>query len=83
MIMDQDNESNLGHCKFLMDCNNRITFYVFHNICNTPRYKNCHHYSKALGELKRPIEWLQKEAVEAELHQKWSIIEKVIKQNQT
>jgi len=51
-------------CPYLNDCGVPITKDYFARICNTPSYLNCHHYAKRVGELKTPMSWLQKLAVD-------------------
>ena len=51
-------------CPFLYDCSVPITKDYFSRVCKTPGYLNCHHYAKRVGELKTPMSWLQKLAVD-------------------
>lgn len=51
-------------CPFLKTCSVQITKEYFLRVCNTNAYMNCHHLAKRIGELKTPIGWLQKIAVE-------------------
>lgn len=55
------------HCPFLKSCSVELTRDYFLKICNTNSYATCHHFAKKIGELKNPIGWLQKIAVEREL----------------
>jgi len=51
-------------CPYLQDCGIPVTKDYFSRICNTAAYLNCHHYAKRVGELRRPMSWLQKLAVD-------------------
>lgn len=51
-------------CPFLDNCGIPITKDFFSRVCKTPGYLNCHHFAKRVGELKKPITWLQKLAVD-------------------
>ena len=51
-------------CPYLQDCGVRVTKDYFARICNTTAYLNCHHFAKRVGELKPPMAWLQKLAVD-------------------
>lgn len=53
-------------CPFLKTCSVKITRDYFRRVCNTNAYLNCHHLAKRIGELKAPIGWLQKIAVETD-----------------
>lgn len=53
-------------CPFLKSCSIDLTRDYFIKICNTNAYATCHHFAKRLGELKTPVGWLQKIAVERE-----------------
>ncbi|MEM2127478.1 MAG: hypothetical protein QXH67_04565 [Candidatus Bathyarchaeia archaeon] len=53
-------------CPYLYSCENQVTRDYFMRICNTPGYVNCQHFAKMVGELRRPMTWLQKLAVEQE-----------------
>jgi len=53
-------------CPFLKSCSVDLTRDYFLKICNTNSYASCHHFAKRLGELRTPIRWLQKIAVEKE-----------------
>jgi hypothetical protein len=52
------------YCPFLKSCSVDLTRDYFLKICNTNSYASCHHFAKRLGELRTPIGWLQKIAVE-------------------
>ena len=54
------------YCPFLKSCSVDLTRDYFLKICNTNSYATCHHFAKRIGELKTPIVWLQKIAVERE-----------------
>jgi len=41
-----------------------ITKDFFTRICNSPAYLNCHHFAKKVNELRTPMEWLQKLAID-------------------
>ncbi len=51
-------------CPYLYSCENQVTRDYFTRICNTPSYVNCQYFAKLVGELRRPMTWLQKLAVE-------------------
>jgi len=51
-------------CPFLKTCSVKLTRDYFLRICNTHGYVNCHHFAKRIGELRTPINWLQRIAVE-------------------
>jgi hypothetical protein len=51
-------------CPFLHDCRIAITKDFFQKVCKSPGYINCHHFAKRVDELKTPISWLQKLAVD-------------------
>jgi hypothetical protein len=51
-------------CPYLQDCSINVTKDFFTRICKTTSYLNCHHFAKRMGELKTPISWLQKIAVD-------------------
>jgi hypothetical protein len=53
-------------CPFLKSCSVDLTRDYFLKICNTNSYASCQHFAKRLGELKTPINWLWKIAVERE-----------------
>ena len=53
-------------CPFLKSCTIDLTRDYFLKICNTNGYASCHHFAKRIGELRPPICWLQKIAVERE-----------------
>ncbi len=55
---------NKKDCPYLRDCGVRITKDFFNRICNSPAYVNCHHFAKKVNELKTPMSWLQKIAVD-------------------
>jgi hypothetical protein len=55
---------NRKDCPYLHDCNVFITKDFFARICNSPSYVNCHHFAKKVNELKTPMAWLQKLAVD-------------------
>lgn len=51
-------------CPFLHDCDVPITKDFFARVCKVPGYVNCHHFARRVGELKTPLTWLQKMAVD-------------------
>lgn len=51
-------------CPYLHDCSIRVTKDFFARICNTTAYVNCHHFAKRVDELRTPMSWLQKLAVD-------------------
>ena len=53
-------------CPLLLECNISITKNFFFRICNTPQYQNCHHYARKKDQLKTPLIWLQKKAIQDE-----------------
>ena len=53
-------------CPFLKSCEVRVTKDYFIRLCIGDGYVNCHHFAKKIDELRTPIEWLQKIAVERE-----------------
>ncbi|MCK4582531.1 hypothetical protein KAU18_04380 [Candidatus Bathyarchaeota archaeon] len=55
---------NKRDCPFLHDCGVPVTKDFFTRVCKTPGYLNCHHFAKKMGDLKKPLTWLQKLAVD-------------------
>ena len=51
-------------CPFIFDCDIEVTKDFFSRVCKTPAYTNCHHFAKRVGELKVPLTWLQKVAID-------------------
>jgi hypothetical protein len=51
-------------CPYLNDCGVKVTKDYFSRICNSTVYINCHHFAKRMGELRTPIGWLQKLAID-------------------
>lgn len=51
-------------CPYLRDCGVQVTKDFFTRICNTAIYINCHHFARRVDELRTPISWLQKLAVD-------------------
>lgn len=51
-------------CPYLQDCGTPVTKDYFTRICNNASYINCHHFAKRVGELRTPMAWLQKLAVD-------------------
>lgn len=54
----------IRHCPLLKSCRHMVTIQYFRRICNTGAYPTCRHYSKRMNQLKTPLQWLQKLAVE-------------------
>jgi hypothetical protein len=54
-------------CPFLKSCLTDLTRDYFVKVCNTTGYSNCHHFAKKIGELKTPIAWLLRIAVERDV----------------
>ena len=55
---------NRKDCPYLHECRVPITKDFFSRICSSPSYVNCHHFAKKVNELKTPMAWLQKIAVD-------------------
>ena len=55
---------NKKDCPYIQDCQVKITKDFFNRICNSPAYVNCHHFAKKVNELRTPMAWLQKMAVD-------------------
>ena len=53
-------------CPLLAECQHKVTREYFLRICMGGGYKSCNHYAERMGELRIPIQWLQKVAVEQE-----------------
>jgi hypothetical protein len=51
-------------CPFIFDCDIEITKDFFSRVCKTLAYTNCNHFAKRVGELKVPMSWLQKLAID-------------------
>ena len=45
-------------------CGQPVTRYAFENFCNNPNFGSCRRYAEKTKQLKSPIQWLQREAVE-------------------
>lgn len=56
--------SGKSFCPFLKTCSVKLTKDYFVRVCNTNGYMNCHHFAKRIGDLKTPVVWLQRIAVE-------------------
>jgi hypothetical protein len=52
------------NCECLFGCDVSVTKNFFSRICNSTSYPNCHHFARKMGELKAPMDWLQKMAVQ-------------------
>jgi hypothetical protein len=58
-------------CPYLVDCAAPVTKEYFGRICNSAVYLKCHHFARRVGELKAPMAWLQRFAIDEEkLHAK-------------
>ena len=51
-------------CPYIHECDVQVTRDYFTRVCNTTAYVNCHTYAKMVGELKTPMLWLQKLAID-------------------
>jgi len=60
-------------CPYLYNCSVAITKDFFRRVCKTPGYINCHHFAKRTDELKTPLSWLQKLAVDQAKHMEQDI----------
>lgn len=54
---------NKRECLYLLDCEFLVTRGFFNHICNSDSYIKCHYFAKRVGELQRPMLWLQELAV--------------------
>jgi hypothetical protein len=53
-------------CPYLIDCVAPVTKEFFSRICNSAAYLKCHHFARRVGELKAPVAWLQRFAMDEE-----------------
>jgi len=53
-------------CPYTIDCAAPVTKDYFGRICNSVVYLKCHHFARRVGELKAPMAWLQRFAVDEE-----------------
>jgi hypothetical protein len=53
-------------CPYMIDCAAPVTKDYFGRICNSEGYLKCHHFARRVGELKAPMAWLQRFAVDEE-----------------
>jgi hypothetical protein len=53
-------------CPYTIDCAAPITKDYFGRICNSVVYLKCHHFARRVDELKPPMAWLQRFAVDEE-----------------
>jgi hypothetical protein len=53
-------------CPYMIDCAAPVTKDYFGRICNTVVYLKCHHFARRVDELKPPMAWLQRFAVDEE-----------------
>ncbi|UCH57093.1 MAG: hypothetical protein JSV18_07095 [Candidatus Bathyarchaeota archaeon] len=51
-------------CPYVFECGAPITKDYFNRICNSAVFVKCHHFAKRMGELKPPMTWLQRLALE-------------------
>ena len=51
-------------CPYIHECEVMVTKDFFTRVCNTAAYVNCHHFAKTVGELRTPMAWLQKIAID-------------------
>jgi len=52
-----------SECLCLENCHAKITKDFFNRICKAEVHINCHHFAKQMNELKTPIAWLQRLAL--------------------
>jgi hypothetical protein len=50
----------------MIDCVASVTKEFFGRICNSVAYLKCHHFARRVGELKAPMAWLQRFAIDEE-----------------
>ncbi|MBS7629996.1 hypothetical protein KEJ47_00225 [Candidatus Bathyarchaeota archaeon] len=53
-------------CPYIHECEIQVTKDYFTRVCNSALYINCHNFAKIVGELRTPMSWLQKLAVDQE-----------------
>ncbi len=53
-------------CPYMIDCAAPVTKDYFGRICNTVVYLKCHHFARRVDELKPPMAWRQRFAVDEE-----------------
>lgn len=51
-------------CPYIHECEVQVTKDYFSRVCNTTAYVNCHHFAKMVGELRTPMSWIQKLAID-------------------
>ena len=51
-------------CPFILNCEIEVTHDFFTRMCKRDNYTGCQHFAKRFGELKVPMSWLQKHAIE-------------------
>jgi hypothetical protein len=56
--------NDMENCPLLMKCESVITKDYFARICYTKRHTKCHYFAKMMSELKTPIDWLQRLAIQ-------------------
>ncbi len=54
----------LKDCPCILDCGVEVTHDFFTRMCKRDNYTSCQHFAKRFGELKFPMTWLQKQAIE-------------------
>jgi hypothetical protein len=55
--------SDRKDCPSLLECESGVTRDYFKRICGTRGYVKCHHYARRMDELKSPMAWLQRHAM--------------------
>ncbi len=58
------NFNDTDSCPLLMNCESVITKDYFARICYSQGHIKCHYFAKMMSELKTPIDWLQRLAIE-------------------
>ena len=61
---------DIESCPHLTDCSISVTKDYFGRICISKGFKKCHHFARRVGELKEPISWLQKFAIDQDKRMK-------------
>jgi hypothetical protein len=51
-------------CPYILDCGIEVTKDYFIRMCKRDNYTSCQHFAKRCGELKIPMSWLQRQAIE-------------------
>ena len=55
--------TNRNSCPYVLECRIEITHTYFSRVCNADGHVKCHHLAKKMGELKAPLVWLQRLAM--------------------